>query len=324
MMRMGRYGLWAAIMILAAATPVFGQAYPVKAVRLIVPFPPGGSTETLARLVSVKLAEVWGQQIIIDNRPGAGGIIGTELGAKAAPDGYTLLMGSGAPLTIVPGLYAKLPYDPLKDFAPIMNVAAVPNVVALHPSVPARDVKALIALARAQADQLTFASNGAGSPGHLAGELLKSMSGTRITHVPYKGSAPATLAVVSGEVSMTFTTTTAVLPQAKAGRLKIIAVTTLQRLTQMPEIPTVAESGLQGYEATSWFGLVAPAAIAPDLLKKIYTDALQVINQRDVRSRIDSLGATPIGNTPEQFRLQIRDDLAKWARVIKQSGAKPD
>ena len=323
-MRMGRYGLWAAIMILAAAAPVFGQAYPVKAVRLIVPFPPGGSTETLARLVSVKLAEVWGQQIIIDNRPGAGGIIGTELGAKAAPDGYTLLMGSGAPLTIVPGLYAKLPYDPLKDFAPIMNVAAVPNVVALHPSVPARDVKALIALARAQPDQLTFASNGAGSPGHLAGELLKSMSGTRITHVPYKGSAPATLAVVSGEVSVTFTTTTAVLPQAKAGRLKIIAVTTLQRLTQMPEIPTVAESGLQGYEATSWFGLVAPAAIAPDLLKKIYTDALQVINQRDVRSRIDSLGATPIGNTPEQFRLQIRDDLAKWARVIKQSGAKPD
>ena len=292
--------------------------------RLIVPFPPGGSTETLARMLSVKLAEMWGQQIIIDNRPGAGGIIGTELGAKAAPDGYTLLMGSGAPLTIVPGFPAKLPYDSLKDFAPIINAAAVPNVVALHPSVPARTIKELIALAKARPDQLTFASNGSGSPGHLAGELLKSMTNTRITHVPYKGSAPATMALASGETSMTFTTTTAVLPHAKAGRLKIIAVTTLQRVPQFPEYPTVAESGLAGYEAISWFGLVAPAAISPELVKKIHADALQVLNTSDMKSRIAGLGATPIGNTPEQFRAQIRDDLAKWARIIKQSGATAD
>ena len=332
MARNKRYGLWAAALLAAAPVALgqtpstgSGQAYPAKTVRLIVPFPPGGSTETLARLLSVKLSEIWGQQIIIDNRPGAGGIIGTELGAKAAPDGYTLLMGSGAPLTIVPGLYAKLPYDPIKDFAPIINVAAVPNVIALHPSVPALNVKELIALARARPDQLTFASNGAGSPGHLAGELLKTMGGgMRITHVPFKGAAPATLAVVSGEVSMIFTTTTAVLPQAKAGRMKIIAVTTLQRLPQFPEIPTVAESGLAGYEAISWFGLVAPAAVAPDLLKRIHTDALQVLNTPDMRSRIASLGATPIGNTPEQFRAQIRDDLAKWARIIKISGARAD
>ncbi len=328
-----RYGLWAAAAALLAATSAgaqtastgAGQAYPVKTVRLIVPFPPGGSTETLARMLSVKLSEIWSQQIIIDNRPGAGGIIGTELGAKAAPDGYTLLMGSGAPLTIVPGLHAKLPYDPIKDFAPIINAAAVPNVIALHPSVPALNVKELIALARARPDQLTFASNGAGSPGHLAGELLKTMGGgVRITHVPFKGAAPATLAVVSGEVSMIFTTTTAVLPQAKVGRMKIIAVTTLQRLPQFPEFPTVAESGLAGYEAISWFGLVAPAAVAPDLLKKIHADALQVLNTPDMRSRIASLGATPIGNTPEQFRAQIRDDLAKWARIIKISGARAD
>jgi tripartite-type tricarboxylate transporter receptor subunit TctC len=316
---------WAYLVVaLMVATLVFAQNYPMKPVRLIVPFPPGGSTETLARLLSVKLAETWGQQIIIDNRPGASGVIGTELGAKAVPDGYTLLMGSGAPLTIVPGFNPKLPYDPLKDFAPITNVAAVPNVFALHPSVPANDVKGLIALARARPNQLTFATNGAGSPGHLAGELLNAMAGARMTHVPYKGAAPATLAVVSGEVSMTFTTTPAVLPQAKAGRLKIIAVTTLQRLAQMPEIPTVAESGLAGYEAISWFGLVAPAAVAPELLKKIYTDALQVLNTPDMRGRIAGLGATPIGNTPEQFRTQIRDDLAKWARIIKLSGARPD
>ena len=302
----------------------FAQNYPTKTVRLIVPFPPGGSTETLARMLSVKLAEMWGQQIIIDNRPGAGGIIGTELGAKAAPDGYTLLMGSGAPLTIVPGFPAKLPYDSLRDFAPIINAAAVPNVVALHPSVPARNIKELVALARARPDQLTFASNGAGSPGHLAGELLKSMTHTRITHVPYKGSAPATMALASGETSMTFTTTTAVLPHAKAGRIKIIAVTTLQRVPQFPEYPTVAESGLAGYEAISWFGLVAPAAISPELVKKIHADALQVLNTSDMKSRIAGLGATPIGNTPEQFRAQIRDDLAKWARIIKLSGATAD
>ena len=316
--------LCGALLFAAASLTVQAQGYPTKTVRLIVPFPPGGSTETLARMLSVKLAEMWGQQIIIDNRPGAGGIIGTELGAKAAPDGYTLLMGSGAPLTIVPGFPAKLAYDPLKDFAPIINAAAVPNVIALHPSVPAPNVKALIALARAQPGQLTFASNGAGSPGHLAGELLNAMSNVRITHVPYKGSAPATMAVASGETSMTFTTTTAVLPHAKSGRMKIIAVTTLQRLPQFPEYPTVAESGLAGYEAVSWFGLVAPAAVSPDLVKKIHADALQILNTGDMRNRVAGLGATVIANTPEQFRAQIRDDLAKWARIIKLSGAKSD
>jgi len=322
---MARFGLWLMTTALLAAAPALAQTYPVKTVRLIVPFPPGGSTETLARLLGVKLGEVWGQQVIIDNRPGAGGIIGTELGAKATPDGYTLLMGSGAPLTIVPGLHAKLPYDPLKDFAPITLMAAVPNVIALHPSVPARNVKELIVLARARPDQLTFASNGAGSPGHLAGELLKTMGGgLRVTHVPFKGAAPATLAVVSGEVSMTITTTTAVLPQAKAGRMNIIAVTTLQRLPQFPEIPTVAESGLAGYEAISWFGLVAPAATSSDILKKIHADAVQIINTRDMHSRMDNLGATPVANTPEQFRAQIRDDLAKWARIIRLSGARAD
>jgi len=314
----------AAAVLTMAAAHAGAQTYPAKTVRLIVPYPPGGSTDTLARLLGQKLGELWSRQVVIDNRPGASGIIGTELGAKAAPDGYTLLMGSGAPLTILPGFHAKLPYDPLKDFAPITNMAAVPNVFALHPSVPARDPKSLIALARARPDQLTFSSNGNGTPGHLAGELLNTMAGVRLTHVPYKGAAPATMAVVSGEVSLTITTTTAVLPQAKAGRLKIVGVTTLQRLPQLPDVQTVAESGLPRYEAISWFGLVAPAAVSADILQKLTTDALQVINTPDVRERIASHGATPIANTPEQFRAQIRDDLAKWMKIIKQSGAKPD
>lgn len=300
------------------------QSYPTKPVRLIVPFPPGGSTDTLARLLGGKLAETWKQQFIIDNRPGASGIIGTELGAKAAPDGYTLLMGSGGPLTILPGLQGKLPYDPMKDFAPITVMAAVPNLIAVHPSIPARNVKDLIALARARPDQLGFSSNGAGTPGHLAGELLKTMANVRMTHVPYKGAAPATMAVLTGEVALTITTTTAILPLAKAGRLRIIAATTLQRLPQLPEVATVAESGLPGYEAISWFGLVAPAAVPADVLKKITADAIAAINTQEMRNHIASHGATPVANTPEQMRQQIRDDYAKWMKVIKASGAKAE
>lgn len=309
---------------LIIASACHAQSYPVKSVRLIVPFPPGGSTETIARITAMKLAEHWGQHVIIDNRPGAGGMIGTELGAKATPDGYTLLMGSGAPLTIIPGLHSKLGYDPLKDFALIINVAAVPNVIASHPSVPARNVKELIAFARTRPGQLTYSSNGAGAPGHLAGELLNTMSGIRTLHVPYKGAAPATLAVLSGEVSMTITTTTSVLPQAKAGRIKILGVTTLQRLPFLSDTPTVAESGLPGYEAISWFGLVAPAAVNADIVKKLIADAMQVVKTRDMEDKLAPHGATLLASTPEQFRVQIRDDLAKWARIIKVSGARAD
>ncbi len=314
----------ATALLLAVPAALLAQNYPVKAVRLIVPFPPGGSTETLARITGMKLAEVWGQQVVIDNRPGAGGIIGTELGAKAAPDGYTLLMGSGAPLTIIPSLQTKLQYDPLKDFAPIIHVAAVPNVIAAHPSVPARNIKELIAVARGRPGELTFSSNGAGAPGHLAGELLNTMSGTKMLHVPYKGASPATLAVLTGEVSMTITTTTSVLPQAKAGRLRILGATTLKRIPQLPDVPTVAESGLPGYEAISWFALVAPAAINPDLLKKIVADAQKVVKTRDMQEKLEVHGAVLTGDTPEQLRTRIRDDLAKWARIIKQAGVKAE
>jgi tripartite-type tricarboxylate transporter receptor subunit TctC len=320
---MHKPALLGATVLLSATGFVHAQNYPAKTVRLIVPFPPGGSTETIARITAQKLAELWGQQVIIDNRPGAGGMIGTEIGARATPDGYTLLMGSGAPLTIIPGLQ-RVSYDPLKDFAPLVGVAAVPNVIASHPSVPARNVKELIAFARTRPGQLTFSSNGSGAPGHLAGELLNTMSGIKLLHVPYKGAAPATLAVMSGEVSMTITTTTSVLPQAKAGRIRILGATTLQRLPFLPDVPTVVESGLAGYEAISWFGLVAPAAVNADIVKKLAADAMQVVKTRDMEDKLAPHGATLQASTPEQFRAQIRDDLAKWARIIKASGAKAD
>ena len=300
------------------------QTYPTRAVRVIVPFPPGGSTDILARAMGQKLSEAWHQQVIIDNRPGAGGIIGTELGARAARDGYTLMMGSGAPLTINPSLYDKLPYDAQKDFAPITGVARVPNVLALHPSVPVKTVKELIALAKAKRGMLTFSSNGAGAPGHLAGELFKSMTGVDMVHVPYKGSAPATTAVVSGEVVMTFTTTPPVLPHAKSGRLRIIAVTTLQRIAQLPQVPTVAESGLPGYEAISWFGLVAPAGVPAAIIAKVNSDAVAILKTREMEERLSDQGAQSMPTTPEQLAAWIRSETVKWAKIVKLSGAKPD
>ena len=311
-------------LLLTAVTAAQAQTYPARAVRIIVPFPPGGSTDILARAMGQKLTDVWSQQVIVDNRPGAGGIIGTELGARAARDGYTLLMGSGAPLTIVPSLYPKLPYDPLKDFAPITGVARVPNVLALHPSVPAKTVKELIALAKSKPGLLAFSTNGSGAPGHLAGELLKAMTGIELTHVPYKGASPATTAAISGEVSMTITTTPPVMPHAKSGRLRIIAVTSTARIAELPGVPTVAESGLAGYEAISWFGLAAPAGTPADIVTKINTDAVGILKTRDMDERITSQGAQVMPTTPDQMMAFIRSETAKWAKIIKLSGAKPD
>ncbi|MGZ5232752.1 MAG: Bug family tripartite tricarboxylate transporter substrate binding protein [Burkholderiales bacterium] len=313
-----------AAMLLAYSACGSAQTYPTRAVRVIVPFPPGGSTDILARAIGQKLSETWQQQVIIDNRPGAGGIIGTELGARAPRDGYTLLMGSGAPLTIIPSLYEKLPYDAQKDFAPITVVATVPNVLALHPSVPAKTVKELIALAKARRVALTFSSNGAGAPGHLAGELFKAMTGVDMLHVPYKGSAPATTAVVSGEVAMTFTTTPPVLPHAKSGRVRIIAVTTSRRIAQLPEVPTVAESGLPGYEAVSWFGLVAPVGVPAAIIAKINADAVAALRTREMEERLTDQGAQPMPMTPDQLAAWIRSETVKWAKIVKLSGAKPE
>ncbi len=317
----------AAAIAIVACLPAQGAAvqnYPQKAVRFIVPFPPGGSADTFARPLGQRLSDVWKQQVIIDNRPGASGMIGTGIAAKAPADGYTLLMASGGPLTINPGLYSKLPYDPVKDFSPITIVAAVPNVLAVHPSLPVRTVKELIALAKARPGAIDFTSTGNASPGHLGGELFKAMTGTDMRHIPYKGSAASVTAILSGEVSVVFTTTPAVLPLARANRVRILAVTTRDRLPELPDVPTVEEAGLKGYEAVSWFGVVAPAGTAADIIEKNSQDMVRILKTQEMRALIAGHGAVTIANSPAEFAKQIRADTEKWARLIKALNVKAD
>jgi tripartite-type tricarboxylate transporter receptor subunit TctC len=313
----------AAVLLAAIATgPAFNAAaqdYPSRPIRVIVPFPPGGSTDILARTVFQQLGQKWKQSIIIDNRPGASGMIGTEMVARAEPDGYTLLMGSGGPLTINPALYAKLPYDPIKDFIPITVIAVVPNIVVANPSLPVHSIKELIALAKSEPGKLAFASTGNGTPGHLAGEMFKTMTGTDMLHVPYKGSAPSVSAVLGGEVALNFTTTPPVVPLVKSGKLRALAVTSSTRIPDLPDVPTMAESGLPGYEAISWFGVVAPRGTPDAIVKKLSADLVTVIDSAQVRKQILDTGSIPLANTPEQMEKMIADDTAKWARVIKES-----
>ncbi len=299
------------------------QSYPNKPVRFIVPWPPGGTSDVLLRPITIKLTEAWGQQALLDNRGGASGIVGTELAARAAPDGYTLLM-AGSPLYINPSLFKKLPYDSINDFAPITVLAVVPNVIAVHPSLPAKTVRDLIALAKRKPGQLNFTGSGNATPGHLAGELFKTMAGVDMLHVPYKGGAPGVVAAIAGEVSVIFTTTGGVVPQAQAGRLRIIAVTTRERIRELPDTPTVSEAGLHGYEAVSWYGILAPAGVSPELLSRLHTDLLHALNSKEVRETIYSRGAIPIGNTPDEFKARIKQDIDKWKKVITVSGAKLD
>jgi tripartite-type tricarboxylate transporter receptor subunit TctC len=307
-----------------AAFNATAQDYPTRPIHVIVPFPPGGSTDILARTVFQQLGKEWKQSIIIDNRPGASGMIGTEMGARAEPDGYTLLMGSGGPLTINPALYPKLPYDPIKDFVPITVIAAVPNIIVANNAVPVHSVKELIALAKSEPGKLAFASTGNASPGQLAGEMFKTMTGTDMLHVPYKGSAPSVSAVLGGEVALNFTTTPPIVPLVKAGKLRAIAVTSATRVPDLPDVPTVAESGLPGYEAISWFGVVAPRGTPPAIIKKLSTDLVRTINSPAVHKQIVETGSIPLANTPEQMEKMIVDDTAKWAKVVKDSHIRPD
>jgi tripartite-type tricarboxylate transporter receptor subunit TctC len=300
------------------------QQYPTKAVRLIVGFPAGGTSDIMARLTGQKLSEAWGQTFIIDNRPGAGGNIGTELVAKAAPDGYTLLVSPGSTLTSNPAVYSKVPFDTVRDFAPVTMIAGVPNALVVHPSVPANNVKELIALAKSRPGQLAYASTGAGQSTHLSAELLKVTAGINMIHVPYKGSAPALTDMVAGQVSVMFDNMPSVLPFIKSRRLKPLAVSSAARSRALPEVPTVAESALPGFDVTVWFAVLAPAATSRDIVNRLNAEIVKAIKTPDMRERFAQQGADPIGNTPEESAAVIKRDLAKWAKVVKDANIKLD
>ncbi len=319
-----RSSLWlaAAGMVLGLA-PAQAQQYPGKPVRLIVPFPPGGGTDTLARIYGQKLAEIFGQQVVIDNRPGAGTNIGAEIAAKAPPDGYTLLMGNIAHAINVT-LYNKLAYDFVKDFAPVTLLASTPNILVVHPSVPAKSVKELIALARARPGQLDYASSGGGSSSHLAAELFNNMAGVKMTHVPYKGGGPAVIALVGGQVSVGFATTPSVITHVKAGKMRGLGVTTAQRSPSTPELPTISEAGVPGYEAGTWYGLLVPAGTPKEIVARLHAESVKLLKLPDVKDRLDATGFEAIGNTPDQFAAYIRSEIEKWAKVVKVSGARAD
>jgi len=300
-----------------------GAAYPARSIRVIVGFPPGSGADITARVIGAKAGEALAQQVIVDNRPGAASNIAAELAAKAPADGYTLFIGTVAN-TINATLYPRLPFDFARDFAPVALTTAAPNVLVVHTSVPAKSVKELIALAKSRPGQLNYASAGTGTAPHLSGELFNAMAGVRMVHIPYKGSPPAVTDLLAGEVALMFSPSSTVLPHVKTGRLRALAVTTAARLPSLPELPTVAESGLKGYETITWFGFVAPAKTPQAIVARLNAEIVKVLALPDVRNQFAIQGIEVIGGTPEQFASYIRDEIAKWARAIKLSGAKAE
>ena len=310
----------AALVFAATAQP---QDYPVKPIRVVVPFPPGGGTDLMARTVIQRLGETLGATVVIDNRGGAGGTIGTDVVAKSPPDGYTLLIVSGAH-AINPGLYRKLPYDSVRDFAPVTMLTSGPGLLVVHPSVPAKTVKEFIAFAKTRPGQLNYASAGIGTPPHLSGELFKTMAGINIVHVPYKGNGPAYTDLIGGHVSVMFPTIPTAIPHVRAGKLRALAVTTRSRTPIAPELPPISESGVPGYEVSSWYGLLAPAGTPAAVISRLQREIAKVLRSPDVGEKLTAQGLDLVGNTPEEFAAVIRSEIVKWARVIKASGATAD
>jgi tripartite-type tricarboxylate transporter receptor subunit TctC len=291
---------------------------------MIVAFPPGGGTDILGRMLAQRLGETLGQNVVVENRGGAGGNVGTEAAARAAPDGYTILMGNVAPNAINVSLYRNLPFDPVADFAPVSLVAATPNLLVVHPSTAARTVKDLIALARARPGTLNFASAGNGSSSHLAGELFRVLAGAEIVHVPYKGAGPAMLDVLSGQVQLYFATLPAALPHVKSGKLAAVAVTSARRSPALPDLPTVAESGVPGYEASTWYGVLAPARTPASAIERLHGDIVKILAQPEFRERLQAQGFDLVGSSPEAFRAAIRSEIAKWGRVVRDAGIRAE
>ena len=306
------------VLVLSAGVVTAQDKYPNKSIRVIVPVAPGGGTDFIARLIGQKLSEAWGQPVIVDNRPGGAGNLGVEIAAKAVPDGYTLVI----PITsfpINPSLYSKLPFDTVRDFAPITLVASAPLLLVVNPGAQANSVKELIALAKARPGQLNYANSGSGTTAHLAGELFKRMAGVDIVSIAYKGGGPAVIDLIAGNVQIYFSTVPAALPQVKAGRLRALAVTSSKRLNDIPDIATVSESGLPGFEVVAWFGMFAPGKTPQPIVKKLNGEVVRILGMPDVREKMSGQGLIPGGNTPEELGVFLKAEIAKWSKLIKEA-----
>ena len=309
----------------AVALPAaYAQNYPARPIRIIAQFQPGTSTDILARVIGGKLTEAWGQQVVVDNRPGAGGLVGTELGAKAAPDGYTLTMAVSSAFGINPTLYSKLPYDAIRDFAPITNIALTPQTLVANPAFAAKSVKELVAAAKARPGQLNYASLGSGSTSHLTMEMFRAAAGIQLNHIPYKGSPAAHAELFSGQIPVMFDAIPAVLPHVKSGRLRGLGIGSAQRSPFLPEVPTIAESGFPGFEAVGWIGIAAPARTPAPVLDKLNAEIVRIISTPEMKERLASLAFTPVGGTREQFAGFIKSEIARWGKAVRESGAKAE
>ena len=305
-------------------TPASAQPFPARPAKIVVPFPAGGPLDVIGRAIAQKLTETWTAGVVVENKPGAGGNIGADLVAKSPPDGYTVVMGALSTHAVNPSLYSHMPYDAQKDFAPITLVAVTPNVLVVNPSLPVHSVKELIAYAKSNPGKLSFGSGSTGSAGHLAGALLNVDAGLDIVHIPYKGAAPATQALLAGDTQLMFDNLANAMVHVKAGKLRALAVTTAQRSKLAPDLPTMAEAGVPGFDISTWFGLLAPAGTAPDIVAKWNADVTRVLNTPEMRDRLLAQGAEPAPDTPAQFARFIADELARYARIVKASGAKVD
>ena len=309
--------------VVVAAAPALAQSYPTKPIRIVAPSTPGDAPDVIARLVADKLSVALGQQVVVDNKPGAGGVVGSESVAKSAPDGYTLIMGNAGSHGINAAVYSKLPYDIQRDFAPVSQVAIAPNVMVINPSVPANSVAEFIAYAKSQPGKLSYASGGNGSSAHMSMELFKSMAGIDVQHIPYKGSSPALTDLIGGQVAVFIGNMPPTVPHIKAGKLRALAVTTKTRSALMPELPTIADT-LPGYETVAWFGVLAPAGTPPDIVNKLSVEIGKIARSPEMREKLVAMGAEPVGGTPEEFKAVIDRDIAKWKPLAQKVGIKVD
>ena len=315
--------LFVAVLLLCATTAI-AQGYPAKPVRWVVPFPPGGGTDLISRVIAAELSKLWGVQVVADNRPGGGGTLGLGIAAKMPADGYTLVLGQASNIAVAPGLYAKLPYDPLKDLQPITQVIATPIVIVSHPSFPAKNVKELVAYAKARPGAVTFGSPGNGTIGHLSLEMLKSMAKIDMLHIPYKGASVAITELIGGQIIIYGSSMPPALPLINAGKLRALGVSSAKRLAPLPAVPTVAESGVKDYEAVNWYGVLAPAGLPKEIVTKLHDDIVRILKQADVQERFKGEGGDVVGNTPEEFAAFMQKEVPKWSKVVREAGVKVD